>query len=210
MGFTTGARKLDGTTGSGGSTTTTGNVSATSVTTTGAIVGATLKATNTGDPISHSDTVNPAIHCAGGMSVAGLLWSNSLRTTQHHIVSDARTKHSIAPLAKDTGASVVRALNPVSYVINLTGDATVGFVAQEVEKLDPRLVAKTAQDEYSLDYRGISVHTVHAVQALQQELDALRASVRAMEQRQNVERDLQLDPEFRFTDFDKSPSLCAS
>ena len=125
-----------------------------------------------------------SIHCAGGMSVNGLLWSNSLRTTQHHIVSDARTKHSIEPLAKDTGASLVRGLQPVSYVIKSTGDATVGFVAQQVEKLDPRLVAKTAQDEYSLDYRGISVHTVHAVQALQQELDALRASVRAMEKNQ--------------------------
>ena len=179
--ITKGARGRDGSvSGATVSTTTTGNVVATSLTTTSTAT----------DPLSHTDTdlSRVSTHCAGGMSVNGLLWTKSLRTTQHHIVSDARTKHSIEPLAKDTGASLVRALQPVSYVINSTGDATVGFVAQEVEKLDARLVAKTAQDEYSLDYRGISVHTVHAVQALQQELDALRASVRAMETHQKSTR----------------------
>ena len=178
------------TSGGGGGTTTTGNISATSLTATGAIIGDTVTASgNHGDPLSHSDAFNVAMHCAGGMSVNGLLWCNSLRTTTHHIVSDARTKQNIEPLQADASAALVRALNPVSYVLRSTGDATVGFVAQEVEQLDPRLVAVTAQGERSLDYRGISVHAVQALQEVQRQLDAVRAAVRALQQDQDNGRE---------------------
>jgi hypothetical protein len=122
------------------------------------------------------------MHCAGGMSVSGLLWSNALQTTTHFTVSDERTKRGIEPLDGKNSADFLRALNPVSYVIQSTGDATVGFVAQDVEKLDPRLVAVTAHGQRSLDYRVISVHAVSALQGMQKELDEMRATVRALEQ----------------------------
>ena len=126
------------------------------------------------------------------MSVAGLLWSDRLRTTQHFTVSDARTKEHIEPLPPRSGADLVSALQPVSYVIKSTGDATIGFVAQEVEKLDPRLVCVTSHGDYSLDYRGISVHAVHALQELQRELVQTRAAVHALERKQQEQQEQQV------------------
>jgi hypothetical protein len=185
MYVSTGRRGRNGVDAAGGAVTTTGNISATSLTATGAVSADTITATsNANPPTSDSDTDSShvAMHCAGGMSVSGLLWSNALQTTTHFTVSDERTKRGIEPLDGKNSADFLRALNPVSYVIQSTGDATVGFVAQDVEKLDPRLVAVTAHGQRSLDYRGISVHAVSALQGMQKELDEMRATVRALEQ----------------------------
>ena len=142
---------------------TAGSITVSSVNSSGAITGSTLASTSTaGPPVSHSDTVNVAMHCSGGMSVNGTLHTQYLRTTEHHIVSDERTKSNVQPLH----ANVIRGLKPVSYQIRSTGNETVGFVAQSVELLDPRLVHKAEGGEYSLDYRAISVHAVHALQEL--------------------------------------------
>ena len=195
MYVTTSRRGRSGADASGSAaTTTTGDIVATSLMASGGIAGQTVMALGNGnEPNSHSDTntSNVAMHCAGGMSVGGLLWSNALRTTTHHIVSDARTKQNIEPLPGDASTNLVRALNPVSYVIRATGDCTVGFVAQEVEKLDPRLVAVNAGGEKSLDYRGVSVHAIHALQEVQRQLDVVRASVCDLQRARDTQQEQQ-------------------
>jgi hypothetical protein len=105
-------------------------------------------------------------------------------------ISDARLKSNVAPL---TGAlAKIDALNPVSYTWNIAaeGEPTVGFIAQEVQKIIPNAVyshTPTEQEAKFVDDRTLTIgwqadmtaYLVGAIKELSAEIEILKAKVGA-------------------------------
>ncbi len=159
-----------------------GAVQATTLTATGAV-----RIANSGaNPTSHSDASNPALHVAGGMSVNGHVYFNTgVVSNSFTVLSDRRHKRRLRPLE----AGVVPELQAMRYdLVDQDGEVverdTVGFVAQDVQELDPSLVRVDERTgTYSLDYRGIGVHTVAELQRLQRQVDSQQARLDSQQAR---------------------------
>ncbi len=94
------------------------------------------------------------------------------------ITSSLKTKHDITSLSTSEALRDVMALKPVAFTYNDGGDRRVGFVAEEVNKVDPRLVEYASQDTtfpyasgvikkgepISVEYANITAVLVKAVQ----------------------------------------------
>ncbi len=88
-------------------------------------------------------------------------------------VSSQRFKHDIAPLAQTAGLGEVLALQPVSFVYNQgygdNGAATqVGFIAEQAQKIDPRLVPIDASGQPGgFFYQNYTAILTKAIQQLE-------------------------------------------
>jgi hypothetical protein len=104
----------------------------------------------------------------------GRLDSNGVWTT----VSDARLKSDIAPIAPDDLLNVVLALKPVSYhfATDPTKTTLTGLLAQDVRAVAPDLVRDDGET-LTLNYAGLSVFAVGALQAQQRTIDLQRAQI---------------------------------
>lgn len=60
--------------------------------------------------------------------------------------SARETKHDILNVSKEEALNILLKLNPVSFTFNESGDRRVGFIANEVDKIDPRLVDYAKED----------------------------------------------------------------
>lgn len=86
--------------------------------------------------------------------------------------SSARYKQAIADLDGGLGLPAAQALRPVSFEWRGTGEADLGFVAEEVAQIDPRLVVRNERGEVE----GVKYDRLSAVLALAvQQLAAERA-----------------------------------
>ncbi len=84
-------------------------------------------------------------------------------------VSSLRFKNSVETLTATSGLAFVNQLRPVSYKYNSTGEAHVGFIAEEVAALDSRLIFT---ETGSTTPRGVRYEEMTAVLAKAiQELD---------------------------------------
>ena len=97
--------------------------------------------------------------------------------------SSQRFKHDINPLTTDSGLGEVLALNPVSFLYsdefkgafstdpNFSGEQ-VGFIAEQVKDVDPRLVTleKDGTTVHSVRYDKITAVLVKAVQEINQQI----------------------------------------
>lgn len=54
--------------------------------------------------------------------------------------SSERFKHDIEVLGDSDGLALVRQLRPVSFAYNETGQTRLGFIAEDIDRIDPRLV----------------------------------------------------------------------
>lgn len=88
--------------------------------------------------------------------------------------SDERLKENIVKL--DGGLDTIMQLRGVTYNFksNPDGDAIAGFVAQEVEKILPGLVATGADGYKSLNKDGLIPYLVSAIQDQQKQIDTLK------------------------------------
>ena len=82
-------------------------------------------------------------------------------------VSSQRFKHDITPLT-DSGLAVVNALSPVSFRYNNTNKLRLGFIAEEVQKVEPRLVfyEKDGVTVRGINYEDMSAVIVNAIKEL--------------------------------------------
>lgn len=89
--------------------------------------------------------------------------------------SDERLKENIVKL--DGGLDTIMQLRGVTYNFksNPDGDAIAGFVAQEVEKILPGLVATGADGYKSLNKDGLIPYLVSAIQDQQKQIDTLKS-----------------------------------
>ena len=100
-------------------------------------------------------------------------------------VSDQRLKDNVTSLEASSSLSAIKQLNPVSFLWNpfMVGNGAststqFGFIAQDVAKVFPNLVAQDAHTGYfKLDYQGLFAPIVAAIQVLAQKIDDLAATV---------------------------------
>jgi len=91
-------------------------------------------------------------------------------------MSDGRLKTNVSGL--NYGLNTVLAMRPVRYAWKKTPTAAnkIGFIAQEVQKLVPEVVATGTDKDHTLgiDYAGLVPVLVKALQEQQAQLDAMR------------------------------------
>ncbi len=130
-----------------------------------------------------------------------LYYANSVRTYfsstngSLHPISDARVKTNITPLP--AVLNNIMALRPVTYLMKdaVAGQGrSIGFVAQDVQKLFPLLVATHMNDGdfLGLNYSGFNVIALKGIQEEQQqilnlgnELVEIERRLKAVEQKQS-------------------------
>jgi hypothetical protein len=111
-------------------------------------------------------------------------------------VSSARFKDEIKPM--DKASEVLHALKPVTFrykqELDPDGIPQFGLVAEEVEKVNPDLVARDAEGKvYTVRYEAVNAMLLNeflkehrTVQEQQKEIDALRADLK--EQKELIQR----------------------
>ena len=98
-------------------------------------------------------------------------------------------KQNILPL---TGSLVeVMKLRPVQYQykpeLNLGNQTHVGLVAEEVQKVDPRLAAHKKDGELeSVDYEHLTALLIKAVQEQQAEISSLKLEISELSEKKAV------------------------
>ena len=99
--------------------------------------------------------------------------------------SDQRLKENVTGLDASSSLASIEQLNPVSFLWNsfMLGNGAptstqFGFIAQDVAKVFPNLVAQDAHTGYfKLDYQGLFAPIVAAIQVLAKKVDELTATV---------------------------------
>lgn len=97
--------------------------------------------------------------------------------------SDLRLKRDIAPIASDNALSGVLALQPITFNWRNEGVGAPphsGFVAQDVAKVFPDLVARGADGYETLNYAGFAPYFADAIQQQQAEIADLKESIGAL------------------------------
>jgi len=96
--------------------------------------------------------------------------------------SDERLKDNIAPLTNT--AEKIQALQGVSFNWEKDGKESIGFIAQDVEKIFPSLVATNPTTGMkSVQYAGIIAPLVETVKEQQKQIDILKAEVEELKTR---------------------------
>ena len=97
-------------------------------------------------------------------------------------LSDRNLKENIRPL--DEGLLQLMKLRPVSFMWKkdapLAGENDIGLIAQDVEKILPKLVHHDNKGILSIDYVRLTPILINAVQEQQRQIDDLRAEINAL------------------------------
>jgi hypothetical protein len=86
--------------------------------------------------------------------------------------SDKRLKTNILPLDRAAAVEMVRAVKPVSFNRIRDDARCIGFIAQDVEKWEPRLINKDDEGYLSLAYGNMVAVLWEAVRDLQEKVAA--------------------------------------
>ena len=139
----------------------------------------------TGPDNAASTTAFAVVNSASSTSFA--VYDNGNATYQGSIFqsSDQRLKSNVASLDASSSLALVQQLRPVSYTRLDQPDqgGTLGFIAQEVQRLFPNLVATTSptaltpDGTLTLNYVGLISPIVAAIQGLDKEITSLATTV---------------------------------
>ena len=119
----------------------------------------------------------------GGMYSTGSYVGGSFMGDFHgrfYETSDHRKKKKIRPLEDGQALSMVRGLKPKVYMMKETGELTMGFVAQDVVKLQKQIgieLPLTSVDKdgyYCIPYMNYVALLTGAIQAQQKQIDQLK------------------------------------
>lgn len=127
---------------------------------------------------------------SGDIEVSGVLQANSLfADTFYYQTSDIRLKTDIKAL-HDSLDDIMK-LKPVSYKLKSNGAYSLGFIAQDLEKVYPELVGQVG-DIKGVNYTGVIAPLVGDVQQLKHDNDDMREEIRAEKARiKDLERRLE-------------------
>ena len=126
-----------------------------------------------GASTASTSAITGALLVSGGGGFTGNVYVGGIcNAASFNATSDYRVKHNVC----DVSLGLIDSLRPVSYYNTLLGKPDVGFLAHEVQNVLPFLVngTKDGADMQSLNYTGIIGLLVKEVQALKQEVAALR------------------------------------
>lgn len=129
----------------------------------------------TGNPDNYDDSVNPAVYIAGGLAVNDHTYLNTLTVGSRFLnISDKRRKKKVVPKTH----SIISQLVPMQYdLMDKDGVVVhakdVGFMAQDLKRVDSSIVHVDRKGVHSVDYRAIGVHTVIELQRMIKAQEAL-------------------------------------
>lgn len=132
----------------------------------------------------------PNLASSSAATTGTLCWTTgtglvNVDTTTTCLLSSRKYKQAILPL--DTGLSEVMELRPVSYELKPQYNPEhlgrqVGLIAEDVEKVDPRLVGRDPKtgDVRAVRYQQTVALLIHAIQQQQGEIDALKEQLKSL------------------------------
>lgn len=92
--------------------------------------------------------------------------------------SSRKYKADIAPLS--SALSEVANLSPVSYTSKINGRREIGFVAEDVDQIDPRLSSYNKDGLVGVQYDHLTALLAKAIQEQQAEIEKLRAEIKVL------------------------------
>ncbi len=119
---------------------------------------------------------------SGNISASGSITaSGNVYAPAYYYSSDRTLKTNIADLSPEASLANIQKLQGVYFDWKKDGKASVGLIAQDVEKVYPELVAtdKTTGLK-SVEYGNLVAPLIEAVKAQQKQIDALKAEVEAL------------------------------
>jgi hypothetical protein len=130
----------------------------------------------------YDGNVLPDNNAAYSLGQAGLRWTAVYATNGVINTSDAREKTDIKTLSY--GLEQVRALRPVRFKwkSNVSGDAKLGLIAQEVLEVLPEVVevGNEPDDRMGVYYSDIIPVLIRAIQELEQQVTAQEKTIQAL------------------------------
>ncbi len=106
--------------------------------------------------------------------------NGNIQANAYYYPSDARLKADVAPVG---GLEIVENLNGVSFRWKESGKLSVGFIAQEVERVLPEAVKTDPNTGLkSVDYGVIAAPMTEAIKELSNQVRELREEVRELKQ----------------------------
>jgi hypothetical protein len=78
----------------------------------------------------------------------------------------------------DYKALAIKTLIPVSYTVKNSGKKEIGFVAQQVKGVEPRIVGTAANGLLNIDYEQLSVILFSYVQQLEVRIEILESKTK--------------------------------
>jgi hypothetical protein len=151
--------------------------------------GIALSNINTGSTweILNANTNNFWFNYAG----AWVGWINSA-TGAYNAISDKRLKTNIRPMETILDRVMQLKVSRYEYIKNNPSKIqSIGFIAQEVEPLFPEVVSKQEtddsnaeiKDQYGMDYAGMSVIAIKAIQEQQKIIEQLTKRIEELEKK---------------------------
>lgn len=125
------------------------------------------------------DIASPSYKLQVGVAGDG----SSVGSNAFFYMSDARLKNNIATLSDSL--SKVLQLRGVSFNWKTTGRSDVGLIAQEVERVYPEAVNTDDNGIKAVEYGHLVGPLIEAVKAQQEEIESLKARIRALENKSN-------------------------
>lgn len=162
-------------------------------------VGVVANATQVGTWTTTTLTINAALNApnlatSSAATTGTLCWTTgtglvNVDTTTTCLLSSRRYKQDINPL--NSGLAKVMQLRPVSYELRPQFDPThlgqqVGLIAEEVDRVDPRLVSREADGSaHAVRYQQLTAVLVQAIQDQQHQITQLRADLNSLHRRKH-------------------------
>ncbi|NJO01930.1 MAG: tail fiber domain-containing protein [Bacteroidia bacterium] len=144
------------------------------------------KVSNTAGDLTCSQIFDNGTHVGIGTATPSekLEVNGNIRTNISLIASDKRFKKDIQPVTK--ALSKINQLTGVGYSYrteefaksNLPAGKSLGFIAQDIEKVFPELVHRNAEGYMSVNYDGLIPVLVEAIKEQQAQIEELKALVR--------------------------------
>ena len=123
------------------------------------------------------DSGRVSFHVTGDVSVDGRMHIKEVLGDEFLKVSDARLKENIKELKPEESVRIIRELAGVSFEYKSSGNKSVGYLAQQAERVDPQLIRKNNGGFYAMDYSSVGVHTTIALQELLKKIEHLETKL---------------------------------
>jgi len=104
--------------------------------------------------------------------------SGSVTASAFFYSSDISLKENIQPLVGALGK--VLQLQPVTFNWKDSGEPSIGFIAQDVEKLFPEVVSTSEEGLKSVEYGKLTALIAEAIKEQQAEIDSMREEINSL------------------------------
>ncbi|HQO27885.1 MAG TPA: tail fiber domain-containing protein, partial [Candidatus Pacearchaeota archaeon] len=108
--------------------------------------------------------------------------NGNVRAHEFYYSSDASLKMGIGYLPGEEMLSKVLQLQGVSFNWKATGEKSIGFIAQDVEKIFPEAVATDANGLKSISYSKLIAPLTEAIKEQQKQIEFLMAEIEQLKQ----------------------------